>query len=85
MKASKLLCQWCMGYWRYAIDTKAKEAKAGNIPVVCEFEDVFPEELPGLLLQRKIDFGIELIPGDAQPFSKALYHMARTELKELKM
>jgi len=48
MKASKLLCQGCMGYWCYTIDTQAKEEKVGNIPVVCEFEDVFPEELPGL-------------------------------------
>jgi len=84
MKASKLLCQGCMGYWCYAIDTQAKEEKAGNIPVVCEFEDVFPEELPGLPPQREINFGIELIP-DAQPISKAPYHMAPTEFKELKL
>ena len=37
MKASKLLFQGCTGYWCYAIDTQAKEEKAGNIPVVCEF------------------------------------------------
>jgi len=48
IKASKLLCQGCMGYLCYAIDTQAKEEKVGNTPVVCEFEDVFPEELPGL-------------------------------------
>jgi len=55
-----------------------------NIPVVCEFEDVFPEELPGLPPQREIDFGIELILG-AQPVSKAPYRIAPTELKELKV
>ena len=48
MKASKLLCQGRIGYWCYAIDTRIKEEEAANIPVVCEFEDVFPEELPGL-------------------------------------
>jgi len=32
----------------YAIDTQTKEEKAKNIAVVCEFEDVFPEELLGL-------------------------------------
>jgi len=37
--------------------------KVENIPVVCEFPDVFPEELPGLLPQREIDFEIELIHG----------------------
>jgi len=84
MKASKLLCQGCMGYWYYAIDTQAKEEKARNIPVICKFEDVFPEELPGLPSQREITFGIEFI-SDAQPISKASYHMAPTELKELKL
>ena len=82
MKVGKLLYQGCMGYWCYAIDTQAKEEKGRNIPVVCEFEDIFPEELPGLLLQRKIDFGIKLIP-DSQPISKAPYRITPTELKEL--
>lgn len=84
MKASKLLCQGCIGYWSYAINTQTKKEKAGNIPVVCEFGDVFPEELPGLPPQREIDFRIELIPG-AQPISKAPCHLAPIELKELKI
>ena len=84
MKASKLLCQGCMGYWCYAIETQAKEEKGGNIPVLCDFEDVFPEELLGSPLLRKIDFGIELIP-DTQPISKAPYRIAPIELKELKL
>jgi len=84
MKASKLLCQGCIGYWCYTIDTQTKEQKAENIRVVCEFEDVFPKELPRLPPQREIDFGIELIP-DAQSIFKAPYHMAPTELKKLKI
>jgi len=63
IKASKLLCQGCIGYWCYAIDTKTKEEEAKNIPVVCEFEDIFPEELLGLSPQREIDFEIKLILG----------------------
>jgi len=55
-----------------------------DIPLVSEFKDVFFEELLGLLLQREIDFDIELIPS-AQPISRAPYHMAPTELKELKI
>jgi len=84
MKASKLLFQGCTGYWCYAIDTQAKEEKAGNIPVICEFEDVFLKELAGLPPQREIDFGIELIP-DAQPVSKGLYCMTPTDRKERKV
>ncbi|XP_076943125.1 uncharacterized protein LOC143613246 [Bidens hawaiensis] len=44
-------------------------------PVVCEYPDVFPEELPGLPPDREIAFTIDLIPG-AEPISKAPYCMA---------
>jgi hypothetical protein len=33
--------------------------------MVCEFEDVFPEELPGLPPDRDVDFVINLMPGTA--------------------
>nr|GFB88022.1 putative reverse transcriptase domain-containing protein [Tanacetum cinerariifolium] len=36
-----------------------------NIPVVREFLDVFPEELPGLPPVRQVEFQIDLIPGAA--------------------
>ena len=62
IQASELLRQGHMGYWCYTIDTQAKEEKARNIHVVCEFEDVFPKELLGLPPHREIDFAIELIP-----------------------
>ena len=36
-----------------------------SIPVVCEFSDVFPEDLPGLPLDRDVEFTIELEPSTA--------------------
>jgi hypothetical protein len=36
-----------------------------QVPVVCEYPDVFPEELPGMPPDRDIEFIIELIPGTA--------------------
>jgi hypothetical protein len=36
-----------------------------QVPVVCEYPDVFPEELPGMPPDRDIEFVIELIPGTA--------------------
>jgi len=45
------------------MDIQEKEATADSIPVVCEFEEDFPEELPRLPPQREIDFKIKLIPG----------------------
>eukprot|EP00253_Pinus_taeda_P012702 PITA_12702 len=63
---------------------KDKMSALGNIPVVQEFVDVFPEEVPGLPPKRDIDFTIELIPG-AAPVSRAPYRMSVPELTELKM
>ncbi|WVZ70258.1 hypothetical protein U9M48_018935 [Paspalum notatum var. saurae] len=54
-----------------------------KIPVVSDFPDVFPEELPGLPPDRNVEFAIELVPGTA-PVSKRPYRMAPDELKELK-
>ena len=54
-----------------------------HIPVVCEFPDVFPEDLPGLPLDREVEFAIELIPGTA-PISRRPYRMPPNELAELK-
>ena len=62
----------------------AKEIKIEYIPVVCEFVDVFPNDLPGMPPNRDIEFVIELQPGTA-PISKRSYRMPPNELAELKV
>eukprot|EP00253_Pinus_taeda_P004481 PITA_04481 len=64
--------------------SKDKSASLDNIPVIQEFTDVFPEEIPGLPPRKNIDFTIELVPG-AAPVSRAPYRMSVPELTELKM
>jgi hypothetical protein len=54
-----------------------------RIPVVCEFPDVFSDELPGLPPDRDVEFGIELISWTA-PISRRPYQMPPDELAELK-
>jgi hypothetical protein len=54
-----------------------------DIPLVCEYSDVFPDELPGMPPDREVEFVIELMPGTA-PISKRPYRMPHNELKELK-
>ncbi|WMV29489.1 hypothetical protein MTR67_022874 [Solanum verrucosum] len=53
------------------------------IPIVNEFPEVFPNDLPGISPKREIDVGIDLLP-DTQPISIPPYRMAPAELKELK-
>jgi hypothetical protein len=55
-----------------------------DIPVVCEYPDVFPDDLPGMLPDRGVEFVIELQPGTA-PISKRPYRMPPKELAELKI
>ena len=52
--------------------------------VVCEYEDVFPDELPRLPLHKDVDFVIELYPSTS-PISMAPHRMAPVELQELKV
>ena len=54
-----------------------------DIPVVREFPDVFPAELPGLPPEREVEFSIDLQPG-VDPISRAPYRMAPVEMAELK-
>jgi hypothetical protein len=54
-----------------------------DILVVCEFPDVFPEDLPGLPPEKDVEFVIELKPGTA-PISRRSYRMPPNELAELK-
>jgi hypothetical protein len=63
----------------YAVVTVQLE----NIPVVCEYPDVFLDDLPGMPPDRDIEFVIELQPGTT-PISKRPYRMPPKELAELK-
>jgi hypothetical protein len=57
--------------------------QGSKVPVVNEFPNVFPEELPGRPPNRGIDFVIEFKPGSA-PIYKTPYRMATPELAKLK-
>ncbi|WVZ94463.1 hypothetical protein U9M48_040350 [Paspalum notatum var. saurae] len=63
----------------HSLVTKALE----EVPVICEYPDVFPDELPGLPPDRAVEFAIDLVPGTA-PIAKASYRMSGKEYDELK-
>ncbi|XP_057954010.1 uncharacterized protein LOC131148312 [Malania oleifera] len=83
LHARRLLREGCQGYLTFLKDTLTKECKLEAIAVVCEFPNVFPEDLPGLPPDCEVEFAIELATNMA-PISKALYRMALDELRELK-
>nr|GFC02970.1 putative reverse transcriptase domain-containing protein [Tanacetum cinerariifolium] len=53
-----------------------------DVLVICNFPEVFPDDLPGLPPPRQVEFKIELIPS-AAPVARAPYRLAPSELKEL--
>ncbi|XP_070008291.1 uncharacterized protein, partial [Nicotiana sylvestris] len=73
----------CLAYLAYVRDSSAEAPSIDSVPVVREFPEVFPSDLPGMPPDRDINFCIDLAPG-TQPISIPPYHMAPPELKELK-
>ncbi|GJX26001.1 putative reverse transcriptase domain-containing protein [Tanacetum coccineum] len=70
-----------------AISAKKEEDKSEgkqikDVPIVRDFPEVFPEDLPGLPPARPVEFQIDLIPG-AAPVARAPYRLAPSEMKEL--
>ena len=63
----------------FSMEAKSLE----EVPVVNEYSDVFPEELPGMPPDRDVEFVIDLVSGTA-PIAKRPYRMAASDLAELK-
>ncbi|GJU44501.1 putative reverse transcriptase domain-containing protein [Tanacetum coccineum] len=64
------------------MSTKANEPTLSDIPIVCDFEDVFSDDLSGLPPQRQVEFRIDLIPR-AMPIAKSPYRIEPSEMQEL--
>ncbi|XP_060974481.1 uncharacterized protein LOC133039601 [Cannabis sativa] len=85
LKASQLMKAGCLAFLVSVVDRAIEtQLNVENVHIVCEFPEVFPEDLPGLPPDREVEFIIELAPG-TNPISKAPYRMAPNELKELKI
>ncbi|GJS70927.1 putative reverse transcriptase domain-containing protein [Tanacetum coccineum] len=61
---------------------KSKEKRLEDVPIVRDFPEVFPEDLPGIPPARQVEFQIDLVPG-AAPVARAPYRLAPSEMKEL--
>ncbi|KAH0695924.1 hypothetical protein KY289_013406 [Solanum tuberosum] len=65
------------------MDIESEIPSLESVPVLREFPEVFPDDLPRIPPKQEIDFSIDLLP-DTQPISIPPYRMALAELKELK-
>ncbi|GJW53839.1 putative reverse transcriptase domain-containing protein [Tanacetum coccineum] len=61
---------------------KSEEKRLEDVPTVQEFLEVFPEEFPGLLPMRQVEFQIDLVL-NAAPVARSPYRLAPSELQEL--
>ena len=79
-------CQGQLAGWLASLTLEDEVKPDLDLPrVVCEYMDVFPDELPGLPPpQRVVDFGIELHPGTS-PISMTPHRMAPVKLQELRV
>ncbi|GJV24325.1 putative reverse transcriptase domain-containing protein [Tanacetum coccineum] len=61
IKARKYVEQGCHLFLAHVTKKKSKEKRLEDVPVNCDFPEVFPEELPGLPPPRQVDFRINLL------------------------
>ncbi|KAJ9564288.1 hypothetical protein OSB04_000254 [Centaurea solstitialis] len=68
----------------YVVDSReeARKRTVAEVPVVSEYPDVFPNDLPGVPPERQVEFRIDLVPG-AATIAKAPYRLAPPEMQEL--
>ena len=82
LEAKRLLHKGCEAYLAHVIDKSKPEVFIESVSVVCEFFDLFPDDLLGLPPDRELEFEIELFLGSA-PVSIPSYKTTPIELKEL--
>ncbi|GJY56023.1 putative reverse transcriptase domain-containing protein [Tanacetum coccineum] len=82
IKARKYVERGCHLSLAHVTENKLKEKRMKDVPVIRDFPEVFPEELPGLPPPRQVEFRIDLVPG-AAPVARAPYRLAPSEMKEL--
>ncbi|GJU76743.1 putative reverse transcriptase domain-containing protein [Tanacetum coccineum] len=85
-KTQKYLLQGCHVFLAHITiketGDKSKKKQLQDVPIVKNFPEVFPEDLPGLPHTRQVEFHIDLVPG-AAPVARAPYRLAPSEMKEL--
>ncbi|GJS49450.1 putative reverse transcriptase domain-containing protein [Tanacetum coccineum] len=82
IKARKYIERGHQLFVAHVTEKEPKEKRLEDVPVIRDFPEVFPDDLPGLPPPRQVEFKIELVPG-AAPVARAPYRLAPSEMKEL--
>nr|GEY07121.1 putative reverse transcriptase domain-containing protein [Tanacetum cinerariifolium] len=82
IKARKYIKRGSQLFLAQVTETEPTKKHLQDLPVICNFPEVFPDDLPGLPPPRQVEFKIKLIPG-AAPIARAPYRLAPSKLKEL--
>ncbi|GJT50071.1 putative reverse transcriptase domain-containing protein [Tanacetum coccineum] len=82
IKARKYIERGCHLFVAHATEKEPQEKCLEDVPIIRDFPEVFPDDLPGLPPPRQVEFRIELVLG-AAPVARAPYRLAPSELKEL--
>ncbi|GJU16294.1 putative reverse transcriptase domain-containing protein [Tanacetum coccineum] len=82
IKARKYIERGFHLFLAHVNEKKPKEKQLEDVPVIRDFPEVFPDDLPGLPPLRQVEFRINLVPG-AAPVARAPYRLALSEMGEL--
>ena len=77
----KMISKGCLHHIVRVRDLDSEIPLIESVPVVSEFPEVFPNDLPGIPPEWEINFGIDFLPG-MNPISIPSYRMAPPKLKE---
>ncbi|GJV66564.1 putative reverse transcriptase domain-containing protein [Tanacetum coccineum] len=85
-KTQKYIQKGCQVYLAQVTSKKAEdkseEKRLEDVPIIREFPEVFPDDLPGLPPARQVEFQIDLVPG-AAPVARTPYRLAPAKMQEL--
>ncbi|GKG21912.1 hypothetical protein Tco_0384507, partial [Tanacetum coccineum] len=82
IKARKYIKKGCELFLAQVSEQELKEKRLEDVPVIRDFPEAFPKELPGLPPPRQVEFCIDLIPGSA-PVAREPNHLAPSKMNEL--
>nr|GEW06328.1 hypothetical protein [Tanacetum cinerariifolium] len=82
IKARKYIKRGSQLFIAQVTEKKPAKKQPQDVLVICNFPEVFLDDLPGLPPPRQVEFKIKLIPS-AVPIARAPYRLASSELKEL--